>query len=253
MKKLTLGIFVLSIILVYFQIDRTSETIGNSTQTGKLLDNSLVEWTIKNGKISVQLLNEQSKPITKLEKIDQEKIKIIVINNNFDTFEHISSTYKGNGVFEGKFQHNKDDSYSFFLFIEDDDTSYVLSSFQMDSWEKSEIPKDVLLNKTVKNVNAVLHFPPLFVNEQSELVFQLESIKGKNKLNPFVEQMGVLYMINEEATSMELIYPEKQIDEENIRFQVIFSNAGIYKIWGEFQWNGQTVTFPYVVQVQKRN
>lgn len=252
MKKSLLVLLILSIILIYFQLDRTNETMGKSTLSSKLLDKSLVEWIVKKDKVSVQLLDEHNKPITKLEKIDQDKIKIVAINNNFDSFEHISSNYKGNGVFQGKYQHDKNDAYSFFLFVEDDATSYVLSTFQMDNWEKTEIPKDVLLNKTIKNVNAILHFPPLFEQEQSELVFQLDGNKGKNKLNPFVEQIGVLYMIDEEATTMELIYPEVQSDEENITFKVLFSKAGIYKIWGEFQWNGRTVIFPYVVQVQKR-
>lgn len=248
-----LGILLFSILLVYFQMDRTNETLGKSIQSSKLLDDSYVDWTIKRHRVTLQLLDKKKNPITKLEKIDQDKLKLVAVNNNFTTFEHITSRYKGKGVFEGKLNLNKKDSYSFFLFVEDDATSYILSSFKMDSWEKSEIPKDVLLNKKMNQINAILHFPPLFVNEQSELVFQLDSDKGKSKLNPLTEQKGVLYMIDEDATTMELIYPEKQVEEDKIIFLATFSKIGIYKLWGEFRWNGQKVIFPYVVQVQKRD
>lgn len=255
MKRIFLPVFViliLCIILVYTQIDRTSASIGKSIQSSKYLDGSKVEWILKKDKVSIRILDKQKNPITKLEKVDQNKLKLVAINNDFTTLEHVTSNYKGKGVFEGKIKLDENDSYSFFLFVEDDDTSYILSTFQMNSWEKTKIPKDVLLNKSIKNVNAILHFPPLFINEESELVFQLNNNKGKNKLNPLIEQKGVLYVIDEEATSMELIYPEKQLEEDSIKFEVTFLKSGIYKLWGEFQWNGQTVTFPYVVQVQER-
>lgn len=254
MKKIIfpfIFLFILCIILIYTQMDRANATMGESIQSSELLDDISVEWNIKNDKIQIQLLDKHNNPITKLEKIDRDKLKIVVINQDFTFFEHIPCDYEGDGIFEVNVNLNKKEAYTFFLFLEDDFKSYQLSDFQMDNWEKSTIPKDVLLNKKIDDLNAVLQFPPLFVNEKSGLTFQLNGDSKKNKFNPLREQKGVLFVIDEEASSMELVYPSIQ-EKDKITFEVVFTKSGIYKLWGEFQWNGKKIVFPYVVQVQKR-
>lgn len=247
-----IGILLLCIVLIYYQMDRTDTTMGESIQSSKLLDDTTVRWDIHNNKVSVELLDKKDNPITTLGSRERNKVNLLAVNNDFTYFEHVSSVYKGNGIFEGEFELDKDDDYTLFLYIEDENKSSLLSTFQMKDWEQSSIPKDTLLNKKIDNLNAILQFPPLFVNERSDITFQLDSDRGKNKLNPIVEEKGVLYIIDEEATVVELIHPAKQTSEDKIIFSVVFQKEGIYKLWGEFQWNGKMVRFPYVVQVLER-
>lgn len=244
-----IGILLLCIVLIYYQMDTK---VGGSIQSSKLLDNTTVKWDIKNNEVIVELLDKKDNPITTLDSRERNKVNILAVNNDFTYFEHITSVYNGEGIFEGEFELDEDDVYTFFLYIEGKNISSVLSTFQMKKWEQASILKDTLLNKKIDNLNAILQFPPLFVNERSEITFQLDSDKGKNKLNPIVEEKGVLYIVDEEATLVELIHPEKQISDDKIIFSVVFPKVGIYKLWGEFQWNGKIVRFPYVVQVLER-
>lgn len=254
MKKLKFPMFILILlmmILIYYQMHSTDNTVG-SIQSNEILNELKVNWKVDKNKVIVELFDKRDNPITSLGTAEQNKIKLIAVNNDFTFFEHLTSRYNGNGVFEGKLHLKNEDAYTFFLFIDNEGTIQSLSTFQMENWEENVIPKDILLNKKIDKLNAVLQFPPLFEDEPSILTFQLKGDKGKNKLNPLSEQKGYLYIVNEDASTMELIYPEKQVNEDKVNFQVIFSNAGNYQLWGEFQWNGQTKIFPYVVQVQKR-
>lgn len=253
MKKLFLPLtmlLLLCVALIYYQMGGVDKAVGISKQNKQLLKESKVEWSIEGETVQIVLEDNGNKAITSLGAGEREKLKILVVNEDFSFFKHVKATYHGNGVYSGDLSLKKGDNYAFFLYMNDDKQAYLISTYQTNEKKvEGSLKLDSLLTKEVDGIESTVAFPALFEKTPSKLTFSFDDGSGgKNKFNPIAKYKGVLYIINQEMTEFQAIYPTDN-EEKSASFQVTFPSAGIYKLWGEFQWNGKTRIFPYVVVV----
>ncbi len=250
-------ILLLCVVLIYYQMGEADETIGASKQSEQLLKESDVVWSVEGEKVSIIIQDKKHHPITSLGEGEREKLNILAVNEEFSFFQHDKLTYYGEGVFEGKLSLKEGENYSLFLYLVDDEQAYTISSYQTSTLKQEKVVSiqlDTLLNKKVDGLEAALTFKPLFEQEPSTLTFSFQDDNGgKYKFNPLVKHKGMLFIVNQAMTKLLIVYPiNDDQSEKTIEFYTIFPSAGIYKLWGEFQWDGKTKVFPYVIEALKK-
>lgn len=91
-------------------------------------------------------------------------------------------------------------------------------------------------------------------NEEVTLTFNIRDAKTKkgiDNLQPYLGAVGHVVILSKDANQYLHVHP---IDEKatgpDAKFATSFPQSGTYKLWGQFQHNGEVFTVPFVVDVR---
>ena len=91
-------------------------------------------------------------------------------------------------------------------------------------------------------------------NEEVVLAYHIQDAKTKqgiNNLEPYLGAVGHVVILSEDAEQYIHVHPlDERSTGPNAEFATTFPHSGIYKIWGQFQHQGEVMTVPFVVEIK---
>lgn len=217
--------------------------------------------TLKPGaqtKIGVSIKDGSGKAVEQFDINHEKKMHLIVVSKDLSYFSHIHPVYKSGGQFEVETAFPQGGEYKL---IADYIPTGGSATTQME-WIQVEgdsaqpkplVPSESLVD-TADGVEVTLRLDHPEAGHEAELDFKLADAASKEPvtdLQPYLGAVGHVVILSENSEQYLHVHPmDEKAKGPDAKFMTTFPNAGIYKIWGQFQRDGKVMTVSYVVQVK---
>ena len=209
----------------------------------------------------IEVRDKEGKPIANFDKFQEKLMHLIVVSDNLQYFQHIHPNYKGNGRFEVKTDFPSPGSYTLFSDYKPTGKSEQVSVLKAQvPGQSTEPPKvEMATTKTLGNTKASLKLsqPQIKAGQKVHLIFNLQDAATNQPLKdlqPYLGEEGHLVIVKQapELTKADYIHAHalKDTPPGEVHFTTNFPQAGKYKLWGQFNRNGEIVTADFWVNVE---
>jgi hypothetical protein len=230
--------------------------------------NAIAKLTVPSNiapKTSVPLLIEvrdkDGKPIANFDKFQEELMHLIVVSDDLQYFNHIHPTYKGNGRFEVQADFPYSGGYTLFSDYKPAGKAEQVSVLKVQVPGQTPAPSkvDMATTKTFGNTKANLKLsqPQIKAGQEVNLIFNLQDATSNQPLKdlqPYLGERGHLVILKQSSplTKADYIHAHasKDTPPREVHFMTSFPQPGKYKLWGQFNRNGQIVTADFWVNVE---
>ncbi|MFD0590373.1 hypothetical protein ACFQZE_20505 [Paenibacillus sp. GCM10027627] len=215
----------------------------------------------------LRVLNAAGEPVLHFSEDMTKLMHLIAVSKDLQSFSHVHPVYKGKGVFEVEMelQHGGD-----FLFVAEfnPDRKGVTVYKQWVSFEsgalseerRATVPalqRDETYTKTVGGLAFTLTAVPglneLRAGQMTMLTVAFEdAATGESVgLEPYLGAGGHCVILDEDAEDYVHVHAVEGMSAAgSVMFHTEFPAAGRYKLWTQFQYKGEVLTVPYVVEVR---
>jgi hypothetical protein len=204
--------------------------------------------TEENGDIVITLKDQNSDVVSDLEVNHEKLMHLIVVSTDLDVYKHLHPVSNQPGIFNVEHGLEAGD-YKLFVDIKPKDLSYEVQPIELmigssgEGHDHGALSLDKELMKQVNDHKVTLQPTSLNANEEIQLKFDLHGESPEQYLGA----LGHVVILDEEAQNYIHVHP---LEGEKPVFQTKFTKPGIYKIWSEFQFDGEVFVFPYVVEIK---
>ncbi|MGM0777738.1 MAG: hypothetical protein ACQEXE_15365 [Bacillota bacterium] len=203
---------------------------------------------LENEEIIITLKNNNGEIVSDLEVNHEKLLHLIVVSSDLKEYKHLHPETDEPGIF--KVKHDlKPGEYKAFIDIKPKDLAYnvkpvpfVIGEDHGDH-EHNSLEPDSNLSKQIGGHSASLALSSFKVNEKIELKFNLNGEVPEQYLGA----LGHVVILDEKAENYIHVHP---LEGNEPLFETEFTNPGIYKIWAEFQFDGEVFVFPYVIEIK---
>jgi len=219
-------------------------------------------WTVRedgaNGTlIAVELTTKDGESIETFDLNHEKLLHLIVISEDLSYFAHLHPEYRGGGVFE---IHNEFPAGGNYRFIADFKPAGGDSMTKLE-WKTVDgepaapavITPSAELTDSEGGRKVDLIAAELGANKAATLTFTIsDEASGApvTDLEPYLGAIGHVVVLSADGERYVHVHAEgEQGTGPEARFEATFPTSGIYKIWGQFQQNGEVFTVDYVVDV----
>ena len=209
----------------------------------------------------IEVQNKEGKSIADFDKFQEQLMHLIVVSDNLQYFNHIHPTYKGNGRFEVQTDFPGSGSYTLFSDYKPAKNAEQVSVLKMQvpgqALARSKV--DMATTKTLGNTKANLTFSQrqIKAGQGVNLIFNLQDASSNQPLKdlqPYLGERGHLVILKQSSplTKADYIHAHalKDTPAGEVHFMTSFPHPGKYKLWGQFNRNGQIVTADFWVNVE---
>ncbi|MEG3864761.1 MULTISPECIES: hypothetical protein [unclassified Microcoleus] len=209
----------------------------------------------------IEVQNKEGKSIADFDKFQEQLMHLIVVSDDLQYFNHIHPTYKGNGRFEVQTDFPGSGGYTLFSDYKPAKNAEQVSVLKMQvpgqALARSKV--DMATTKTLGNTKANLTFsqPQIKPGQGVNLIFNLQDASSNQPLNdlqPYLGERGHLVILKQSSplTKADYIHAHalKDTPAGEVHFMTSFPQPGKYKLWGQFNRNGQIVTADFWVNVE---
>lgn len=207
--------------------------------------------------IRLRITNNE-KPVDEFAVNHEKLLHLIIVSKDLSYFNHIHPEYKGDGVFEIKNKFPAGGEYRMVADFKPTDGNSMSKLEWVKVEGKSSQPKAVTIDnsfeKLVDDKKISLSVDPqLEAGKELTLKFTI-SDKSTNQpisdLEPYLGSIGHVVIFSEDGGRYLHVHAlENQGRGPEALFETTFPESGVYKIWGQFQKDGEVFTVPFVVNV----
>ncbi|NMG23061.1 hypothetical protein, partial [Brasilonema bromeliae] len=211
--------------------------------------------------LAIDVKDKEGRPIANFDTFQEKLMHLIVVSDDFQSFNHIHPTYKGNGRFEVQADFLHSGNYTLFsdykVAGKAEQVSVLKAQVPGKSPAASEI--DLATTKTLGDTKANLKLsqPTIKAGQEVHLIFNLQDAANNQPLKdlkPYLGERGHLVILKQSSPLTEADYIHahalKNTPAGEIHFITSFPQAGKYKMWGQFNRNGKIITADFWVDVQ---
>ncbi|WP_246320582.1 hypothetical protein [Paenibacillus qinlingensis] len=208
--------------------------------------------------LTIQITDDAGKAVTDFQENHEKLLHLIIVNHNLSSFQHIHPVYQGNGKFTVSASFDAGGDYKLIAdFIPSGGTSTTLSQWVKVAGKEAEhtvLKADAKLRQEVSGKDVELSLSSLKAKEEVTLRFTIRDAQTKKEitnLQPYLGAVGHVVILSADAEQYIHVHPlEEKATGPLAKFATSFPEAGIYKLWGQFQHNGEVFTVPFVVEVK---
>ncbi|MGG0412161.1 hypothetical protein [Peribacillus simplex] len=182
-------------------------------------------------------------------EISHEKIMhLIIVSADLEDYYHLHPEEKGNGVYTLKFDL-PENSYKAFVDIKPKNLAYQVSPIGLQvgkshsEHKENPLKIDPNLTKTINEKTVELTTTELGINKTVTLSFDTKGITPE----PYLGALGHVVILDDKGEKFVHVHPTS---EEKTLFETKFDKPGIYKVWGEFKFDGKVNSYPFVIEVK---
>jgi Cu+-exporting ATPase len=226
--------------------------------------NAIWKWSSETPKsneeltITTQIQTLDGKDVEQFDINHEKKLHLIIVSKDLSYFDHLHPEYKGKGAFEVKTTFPAGGEYKLIAdYIPTGDTATTQSEWikvSGSSAEAAPIRPSETHSVVVDGVEVTLENDHPHAGEEFELDFKLADSSNKQPitdLEPYLGAVGHVVILSEDTERYLHVHPmDEQASGPDAKFMTTFPQAGIYKIWGQFQRNGKTFVSSFVVEVE---
>ncbi len=198
--------------------------------------------------MTISLTDKEGNPV-ELQVNHEKLLHLIVVDEHLDQYFHLHPEE----VEPGKFVMEKsleEGSYKAFVDIKPKDLTYNVEPQAFTIGEKGEshghtsLKPDSEFSKMVNGVE--VEFNPTSLKANEEITMSFEFPNGET-LEPYLGAMGHVVILDEMGEEFVHVHPA---NEDEAIFITEFADSGVYKLWAEFQIDGDIYTYPFTVQIE---
>ncbi|GIQ70801.1 hypothetical protein [Xylanibacillus composti] len=208
--------------------------------------------------IHIRIQDEEGEPIQDFDISHEKLMHLIVVSKDLSYFDHIHPAYNGNGTFSTTTSFPAGGEYKLIA-------DYVPtggSPTTRTEWievkgtpaEAVPLVRDREHAKTADGVMVTLVNGHPISGSDFELVFQLADAETKEPvadLEPYLGAVGHVVILSEDTEEYLHVHPIDELASgPEARFATSFPEAGMYKVWAQFQRQGKVITVAYVVEAE---
>jgi hypothetical protein len=210
--------------------------------------------------ISIFIKDKSNKPIQTFDKVHDKLMHLIIVSKDLSYFSHIHPEYKGNGEFDITTAFPAGGDYqliSEFTPHGGGDNSVEKHWLHIDGPVPKAIPivPDHNLTKVIDGLKITLSFDHIMAEMNSNMTFTIRDAatnKPISNLQPYLGALGHAVAISDDTKNYLHIHPlTSKWSGPKVTFMTIFPEKGVYKIWGQFQYQNRVIVAPFVVNVPK--
>ncbi|WP_240763213.1 hypothetical protein [Paenibacillus thalictri] len=245
--------------------DHADNHSGHSGQDTAAADTTKAIWKLSADKpqpksdvtVTVTIQDAQGRAVDKFDINHEKKMHLIIVSKDLSYFDHIHPEYKGEGRFEVTTQFPAAGDYKL---IADymptggaaaTQTNWVTVSGNAAA--PAAVVADQTLVKTVAGKEVTLAFDHLMAGMDTNMTFHITDQATKKPvtdLQPYLGAVGHVVILSADTEQYLHVHPtDEKAKGPDAKFMTKFPKSGVYKIWGQFQQNGQTFIVPFVVNV----
>lgn len=229
-----------------------------------ITDDVNVEWMLDSKRSSdrgslIRLrVSNNGKPINDFEINHEKLLHLIIVSKDLAYFTHIHPEYKGKGVFEIMNRFPTGGEYRMVADFKPKNGSSMSKMEWITIKGKTVHPVAVTVDKsfvkTVDDKKVSLSIEPKLQSRQEVTLTFKFTDEGTKKpitdLESYLGSIGHVVTLSENGERYLHVHAlEDQGSGPVALFETEFPESGVYKIWGQFQKDGQVFTVPYVVNV----
>lgn len=208
--------------------------------------------------LTIQITDKAGTPVNDFEVNHEKLLHLIIVDHDLSYFSHIHPEFQGNGKFTVKTSFPTGGEYKVFAdFIPAGGASTTLSQWVKVEGKEGEhgaITADSKLVKEVDGKVVELSLSSANAKEDVTLTFNIQDAKTKqgiDNLEPYLGAVGHVVILSEDAEKYLHVHPlDEKATGPKAQFGTSFPQSGTYKLWGQFQHNGEVFTVPFVVDVK---
>ncbi|MFE8700486.1 hypothetical protein ACFYKX_07670 [Cytobacillus sp. FJAT-54145] len=267
MNKLVLFLLLISSLLFTAcgsgqSWEKEEETIEVSNRI--ISDDVNVEWELVEKQASdeetlIRLkISYNGIPIQDFDVNHEKLLHLIIVSEDLSYFNHIHPEYLGDGVFEITNQFPAGGKYRMVADFKPTDGSSVSKLEWINVKGKVAEPVPINVDNVFERVVDKKHVsmsiePQIEAGKELTMKFSLtDEITRQpiSNLEPYLGSIGHVVVLSEDGERYLHVHAlENQGTGPDALFETEFPESGVYKVWGQFQKDGQVFTVSYVVKV----
>jgi hypothetical protein len=224
---------------------------GNSSEHSEHgeTSESEVETNVEyhDGLLTIHVTDQEQKPV-ELEVSHEKIMHLIVVSTDLSEYYHLHPEDQGNGTYTQKFDLSGN-NYKAFVDIKPKNLAYHVRPIELHAGgdhtehEKNSLQPDTNLTKTINDKTVQLTTTELEAGKNVTLTFDT---KGETP-EPYLGALGHVVILDENGEKFVHVHPAAS---DKTVFETTFAKPGIYKVWGEFRFDGKVNTYPFVIEVK---
>jgi len=223
-----------------------------------------VEWELEDNETAgegtwIRLhITNNNEPIQDFEVNHEKLLHLIIVSKDLSYFNHLHPKYKGNGIFEIDNEFPTGGEYRIVADFKPSNGSAMskMGWIQVDgkTSEPVAVMIDKVLEKSIDGKKVILSLDhQLEAEKELTLKFTLLNERSNqpiSDLEPYLGSIGHVVVFSEDAERYLHVHAmEDQGSGPEAAFETTFPEGGIYKIWSQFQKDGEVFTVPFVIDV----
>ncbi|WP_066308784.1 hypothetical protein [Bacillus sp. FJAT-29814] len=225
--------------------------------TRLLADDVVVLWKVDGSTIKLKIVQDDGKPIEKFDINHEKLLHLIIVSKDLSYFNHIHPEYKGAGLFEITNDFPSGGEYKLIADFKPADGGAMtkMEWVKVKGKQSETVPLvvDETLEKTMDGKKVTLKTEALGASKELTLKFTLlDAISGQpiTDLEPYLGSIGHVVVMSEDGERYLHVHAvDGQGSGPEALFETNFPKSGVYKIWAQFQRDGEVFTVSYVVKV----
>lgn len=199
------------------------------------------------GLLTIDVKDHEQNPV-ELEVSHEKIMHLIVVNADLNEYHHLHPEEQGNGRYTLNFDLSEN-TYKVFIDIKPKDLAYHVRPIELHvgsghtEHRENSLKADTNLTKTINGKTVELKTTDLAANKDVTLTFDTKGVTPQ----PYLGALGHVVILDENAGEFIHVHPAS--NDETV-FETKFNKPGIYKLWGEFNFDGKVNAYPFVIEVK---
>lgn len=213
--------------------------------------------------IKILIRGDRGQNVSDFDMFQEKRMHLILVSDDLELFRHLHPEHKGNGYFLTETMLPEAGPYTLFCDYKPTGQKEQVSILKLSVKGTKQIPEPVNAKRTekiVEDTEISLNFSPEKVkpNEEITLKFDLkqaaDGLPAKG-LQPYLGEKGHLVVIRKSTalTASNYIHAHamKEGGASEIKFMTRFPDAGIYKLWCQFNREGKILIADFWINVER--
>lgn len=206
-------------------------------------------------KLMLRIQDVDGTPIKTFDVLHEKLVHLIIVRDGLDEFAHLHPDVDSSGMITTRFAFPKSGKYRLFADHQPQGKPQGLATGDVNVSGKDEQAAPLVPTAspqvTIGDIKTHLAVGP--GEQETNVQFHFVDIDDKpiSNLQPYLGAMGHLVIISEDGSEYVHAHPlsdARTAPDGAVEFAAHFPKAGIYKVWGQFQRNGNVFTVPNVLK-----
>lgn len=210
--------------------------------------------------LQIEVQDQNGNAIAQFDQFQEQIMHLIAVSDDLQVFQHLHPVYKGNGQFETETQFPQAGNYTLFSDYQPTGQAEQVSILktQVEGDNPAAAPIDWSHTKTFGQTT--VSFAPTVASiktgEEVILQFDLQDATSNQPitdLQPYLGEKGHLVIVRQSPTLTRDNYIHAHAVHDTpgnqVHFATRFPQPGRYKLWGQFNRNGEIITADFWVEV----
>uniref|UniRef100_B8HZN0 YtkA-like domain-containing protein n=1 Tax=Cyanothece sp. (strain PCC 7425 / ATCC 29141) TaxID=395961 RepID=B8HZN0_CYAP4 len=210
--------------------------------------------------LQVDVKDQNGNALTQFDRFQEQIMHVIAVSQDLQIFQHLHPTYQGNGRFVVATHFPKSGNYTLFSDYQPAGQAEQVSVLKTKVDGDTPFVSQINWSRTKTFGQTIVSFAPAKVAIKAEedvtLQFNLEDATTQQPitdLQPYLGEKGHLVILRQSKNLSRKDYIHahavQNTPANQVHFVTSFPQPGKYKLWGQFNRNGNIITADYWVEV----